>query len=681
MFYIYADGDLLYYPLNENRTVIEPKLTLEVGKAGSLQFGLLPSNALYSSIRKLQTVITVEWDTTEIFRGRILSEERGFNNVKQIYCEGNLAFLVDSVQKGEAYTGTTRALFSKIIANHNARVEASKQFKIGEVTIEDREIILSGQDEGEGDSGEVDYEQIAINSITDEWKSSYDYIQTCLIDYCGGYLRTRTESDGLYIDLVEKYGGTAKQEIEFGVNLLDLTEEVTAEDLFTVLIPLGDDNLTIASVNNGSDELVDEEAVALYGRIIRTHVFDNVNEPSTLLENGKRYLESNVNVPITFTINAVDLHIVDSNKTEIRIGDEVTIRSAPHSLVDSFMCTKIEYDLENAANTEYTFGNPKQTLTQRYRKDARKQSESATQKAASGGGGSGKKAEEDAVQEATDKVYKEWIDYDPNNPDAKMSLGALSVLTNKALEVLHTEVGINFDGVNGNLNLYAIQKTVDENKEVNDQRYAAIDLWANETEAKIKLNAEYTAEVEGALTKNVAAIDLRADKLESAIKLNAEYTAEVEGALTKSIAAINLRADKLGSEIELVADDVIINARNITQINSEITKVKRLIADQIAALKSEIEYMIAENIVTDYIIAYNNIQAYGTITGATLSATGGLNFKGKTVSSTTVPVVTKFTQASGESATATNVTFLHTAIASLAGWTPEAGSEKEFAAA
>lgn len=66
--------------------------------------------------------------------------------------------------------------------------------------------------------------------------------------------------------------------------MLDLTEEISAEDVFTVLIPLGDENLTIESVNNGRDELVDEAAVQRYGRIVKTHVFDSVNTPETLLK-------------------------------------------------------------------------------------------------------------------------------------------------------------------------------------------------------------------------------------------------------------------------------------------------------------------------------------------------------------------------------------------------------------
>lgn len=47
MFYLYADDQLLYNPLSENRMVFSPKLTLEMGKAGSLTFSLPPTNLLY----------------------------------------------------------------------------------------------------------------------------------------------------------------------------------------------------------------------------------------------------------------------------------------------------------------------------------------------------------------------------------------------------------------------------------------------------------------------------------------------------------------------------------------------------------------------------------------------------------------------------------------------------------
>lgn len=251
MFYIYANGKSIYQPMDNNLSLIQPKLTLEMGKAGSLQFQIPPSNQYYNALSQLTTIITVEMDDVEIFRGRVLTNNRNFNNIRTVYCEGNLAYLVDSVQKAEKYEGKAHALFRKIIAAHNARVEASKQFTVGNITVENRDVLLTGKSDDieDAETGKFDYKQIALNSIADEWQNTFEFIETCLIDFTGGYLRTRRSGNTTYIDLLADYNSTATQEIEFGKNMLDLTEDVSAEDVFTVLIPLGDENLTIESVN------------------------------------------------------------------------------------------------------------------------------------------------------------------------------------------------------------------------------------------------------------------------------------------------------------------------------------------------------------------------------------------------------------------------------------------------
>lgn len=170
MFYIYADGKLLNQPLEDSLIVMSPKLTLEMGKAGSLEFALPPNNVHYNALRKLKSLITVDLDETELFRGRVLSHDRNFNNVKKIFAEGDLAYLVDSVQKPEKYTGTTHGLFRKIIAAHNAQMDAEKRFTVGDITVEDRSIVITGQSEDIEDleTGSFDYRQIAINSTSND---------------------------------------------------------------------------------------------------------------------------------------------------------------------------------------------------------------------------------------------------------------------------------------------------------------------------------------------------------------------------------------------------------------------------------------------------------------------------------------------------------------------------------
>lgn len=543
MFYIYADDQLILNPLDKNRCVIQPRLTMEIGKAGGLEFSLPPNNIYYSKLRKLKTIITVFLDEAEIFRGRVLSEERNFANVKKVYCEGDLAFLIDSVQKNEKFEGTTHGFFRQIIANHNARMEVDKRFTVGTIGIEDRALLISGQSEDieDAESGDFDYKQIAINASTSEWKTSYDYIQSCLIDYCGGYLRTRRIGNTAYIDLMTDFGHTAEQEIEFNKNLLDLTEEVTAEELFTVLIPLGDENLSIASVNGGSDELVDETAVAIYGRILKTHVFDSVTDPNTLLENAQRYLSSNVNIPITITLKAVDMHLVNSSIEELHVGDKVRVKSKVHNIVDYLTCTKIELDLENPANNTYTFGNPKQSMTERYRKDIQKAEDAAT----GGGGSSGGSSGAGAAAEASTSKANAWCTV--LKEEAFASIGASNERIDEMKNTLQTECGIDFDGNTGNVNIRSMYTKINEQGETIVQQGAYIHMLQEDLETRIEMNVARVSDLEGVHNEHVATFLMFANDIESAIEMKADRV---------SVDAMKIELDALTTTTEGIAEDV-----------------------------------------------------------------------------------------------------------------------------
>lgn len=606
MFHIYLGGQLIYQPLDADLALFNPKLTLEMGKAGSLEFDIPPSNSHYSDIQQLTSIVTADMDGDEIFRGRVLSNERMFNNVRHIYCEGDLAFLVDSVQKTEKYNGRTRALFNKMIAAHNSRVEASKQFTVGQVTIDDRDIILTGQSE-DINTGDIDYKQIAIDSIVDEWNSTYEQIQTCLIDYCGGYLRTRYQNGVNYIDYVKEYGGTASQEIELGKNLLDLTEEVSVEDLFTVLIPLGDDNLTIKSANNGSDELVDSAAVAKYGRIVKTHVFNNVNDPGTLLENARRYLTSNVNVPRTVTITAVDLHLLDKSIAAIHLGDKVHISSGPHSMDEYLMCTKIEYDMANPANNKYTFGNPKQTLTERYKEDKRAENDTYGN---GGGGGSGRgggaaaaaeaaadAAAEDAETEL-DHFFTTYIDLDDET--GIVSLGAMLKQGKIYKNLLKSEVGIDLDASTGNVNIRSLQTRVDDNSGAIARQSARIDVLQEDTQVSLTSLTERIEEVNGIHQEHYTSISQIASQNASQISIvTGELYDEIDRAKAKE-ASIDLIVENQQSQINIKADKI--------NLDAAVTRISNLEADVVDASKLKAR-----------------IAALDTVTvNGTLSAAGGL---------------------------------------------------------
>ena len=150
MYTIYADGEALYSPhlVNDGYGVISPKLTVELNKSGSLSFILPPSNVMYDSIQKLKTIITVMQDNEEIFRGRVLHDEKDFYNRKNVYCEGELSFLLDSIQRPYTFQGDIPALFRKFINNHNEQVETEKQFTVGNITVTDPNNYINRENSG-----------------------------------------------------------------------------------------------------------------------------------------------------------------------------------------------------------------------------------------------------------------------------------------------------------------------------------------------------------------------------------------------------------------------------------------------------------------------------------------------------------------------------------------------------
>lgn len=355
MYRIYADGKLLHAPhlVLDGCGVFSPKLTTELNKADSLEYTMPPNNDLYDDVKKLKTIITVHQHNEEIFRGRVLYDEKDFYKQKRTTCEGELNFLLDSKQRPYTFSGKAKDLFTKLITNHNARVEDTKQFTVGDIT-----------------AGPANTNVYCENN---EYPSTLDEINTQLINGLGGYLKVRGKDGKRYIDWLKDYGTTNTQTIEFGVNLLDITEYISAENIYTVLIPLGksqqdaDGNdlgrLDISSVNSGKDYLENTTAISLFGRIEEKVAWDEVDNASSLKTLGEQTLSQNIEMAVTLTVKAVDLHTLNVNVERIRLGDSVRVISIPHGLDKYFVCTKITHDMTNPDQTEYVFGVNYTSLT------------------------------------------------------------------------------------------------------------------------------------------------------------------------------------------------------------------------------------------------------------------------------------------------------------------------------
>lgn len=402
MYAVYIDNTLLFETKAEatENIILNPSLSLEVNKSGSFSFLMPPGHPLYNDIEKLKSVVTVEQDGTEIFRGRVLNDETDFFNQKSIHCEGELCYLLDSLQPPCEYDGMAMGFLQQTLDNHNHAVEEEKRFYLGTVTAfqPDRKA------------------QVEMGYYTD----TLNVMNTRMLGAYGGYFRIRRVDGKRYLDYLSETD-TNTQPIEFGVNLLDLTRNISANELFTVLLPLGANDkegnpLTIASANNGLNYIEDANAVAKYGRIWRTKTWGHIEDASELLAKGWEYLATGIAEETTLTIKAVDMHFIDGTKQRIGIGDMVRIVSNPHGLDRTIICSKMQIDLLNPENTEYTFGRPSETLTDN--------AVLAKKKLGGGGGGSPKTIDEEI------KEWNTWADIFEDDAKAQMQLttGAINIM-------------------------------------------------------------------------------------------------------------------------------------------------------------------------------------------------------------------------------------------------------------
>ncbi|MFH5834546.1 phage tail spike protein [Proteiniclasticum sp. C24MP] len=354
MYTIKLDGQLLWDPRVEELEIDEPKVKLEVNKAGSLTFRIYPTHPLYNQIGKLKSVIEVYQDSVLIFRGRPLDDGLDTWNVKEIICEGDLALFNDSIVRPYEFNGTIIDYLSMLITNHNAQAGPEKQFNLGNVTVTDPN----------------NYIVRASSDYPKTWKEMEDKLLSLL----GGYLIIRRTGDQNYLDYLEDSSYLSGQVIQLGENLLKVNQERRGEDIATAIIPIGVEienedgskyRVDIKTVNNDVDYVYNQEAVDTYGWIFKKVEFQDVTEPSNLLTKANQTLAQSILLLNTIELTAVDLSMMDVNIDEIRIFEYVEVASIPHQLEDMYLVRKMDMDLTNPENNTITVGADYTSLTEK----------------------------------------------------------------------------------------------------------------------------------------------------------------------------------------------------------------------------------------------------------------------------------------------------------------------------
>lgn len=349
----YYDSIIYGDKLQDIYPVTSATLDMEVNTAGSLKVVIPPTHPAYDVVDRLKMGFTVEKNGATIFKGQMLTKPVDFNKNATLEVEGKLACLNDSIFRPTEFGGTPEDYFAAIINNHNLQAPDEKQFKIGTLTganLDDNDYI---------------YRKL------ENYSTSWDLIKR-LIQNVGGYVYVRYEDDGDYIDWVDGFSYANSQQITFAENLLDLTDETSAEETYSACIPTGHQDettkeyLTVASVNSGSDIVTNASRVEEIGLRFappdKVH-WNDVTVASNLLTKAQEWLsDTGIFLKETLSLSAVDLAYADASVDSFDIQKYIQVTSTPHNLSKNYLLTKLSIDFLHPENTKITLGESKQTL-------------------------------------------------------------------------------------------------------------------------------------------------------------------------------------------------------------------------------------------------------------------------------------------------------------------------------
>lgn len=390
MYEVWADNLLIHSDITPLDTVkmLNPTLTLEDSAAGSLEFTLPPINVGYSQdvLKRMVTNITVKEDGEWLWSGRILQDSFDFWNNRKIVCEGELAFLNDSIQPPHKYDvannqTTIESFFYALIDIHNSQVGEDRKFEKGMVTVTD---------------GDITTDTNEIYRYTN-YETTLACINDKLLNRLKGHIRIRHQNGLRYIDYIKDDTlSTNSQIVRFGVNLLDFSKNIDMSELSTVIVPRGarledesaieveglDPYLTVKSLGEktehnettGQDEVWHDNAslfvknptaVNNFGSIATVVDWDSVTDANTLYSKAVKYLKDEQYEKMTLEIQALDLKYLSDSNESIKFLSKLRCVSEPHGMDHTFIVSKMQIDLSNPGNSIYTLGTDvKLSLTQ-----------------------------------------------------------------------------------------------------------------------------------------------------------------------------------------------------------------------------------------------------------------------------------------------------------------------------
>lgn len=335
----YTDGTLLFAVGMAGREISAGTLHRAVGEIDSADFVLPPSNAMRDVPIKRASVISIQKDGTEIFRGSLTDTSTDLRGSRTYSVDGAMLWLDDICKAPFTLSPSTVEYYvTALLTQYNAACAPA------------RKILL----------GTVDSALPTLSVQHTEYVSTLSLLQEAMTAV-GGTMRLRYSGGNVYLDVHKSYRHMCTQQVDIRKNLLNLTDKIDGANLLTRVYPVGKDGLTIDSVNGGVPYLINADAEALYGRIDGTVQVDT-DDPAVLKSTAASYLAKNCGLSRGIEVSAADLSGADTELEPFDVGDSVRVVSPPHGIDAVMTVSKVDTSLVGDKDS-LTLGWGSKTLT------------------------------------------------------------------------------------------------------------------------------------------------------------------------------------------------------------------------------------------------------------------------------------------------------------------------------
>ena len=360
-------GAVLHEPESYGNKAISGTVNLLFNGVNTAEFEIPMSNSLFRQIQPITWLIKVvnTLDGDVVFDGRVAKVDGEFSGLhsQTIKCEDCLAYLHDSTQVYRKVQNTTiREFLQMIVDEHNKQVESWKRFRLGEVTV----------------TNSTDN----VYRYTSDTQDTFDTIKDKLIDRMGGYLIWHRDGNDLVLDYLKDYGQHVDTPIMVGKNLKSAKREFDVTELITRLVPVGSaieqpegatveqgkdaaqPKYTIESVNNGVRYLEDVALQQRFGIIQKAVEWQDVKVPQILKSKGQEYLSAQRVGLLSWTVDVVDISLLDSAYRSFQLGNYYPIVDDFLSVREDLQVVEKKLDITQPQKMTLKVGTQNKTLSQ-----------------------------------------------------------------------------------------------------------------------------------------------------------------------------------------------------------------------------------------------------------------------------------------------------------------------------